>query len=107
MPSPPRRSPRVECALPVYWSRFRSSMSGEVVRCNVHGMFIHTQHHADVGYLLDLTIVMPWGPISCTAVPKFVGETPDGHGIGVELHVMDRGDRAMWHLHYRRLLSPL
>jgi hypothetical protein len=70
-------------------------------------MFIATEHHVDVGFLLDLTIVMPWGAISCTAVPRFVGDTDHGHGVGVELHVMDRGDRAMWNAHYRRLRSPL
>jgi hypothetical protein len=66
-------------------------------------MFIATEHEVDVGFLMDLTIVMPWGPISCTAVPRYVGESPNGPGIGVELHVMDRGDRELWNQHYRRL----
>jgi hypothetical protein len=105
MPINPRRSPRVECAMPVYWSRWRNQLSGEVRRCNVHGMFITTPHDADVGFLMDLTIVMPWGAISCTAVPRFVGLTPEGRGLGVELHVMDRGDRALWSAHYRRALA--
>ncbi len=89
--------------MPVYWTKRRTKLTGEVKQCNVHGMFIVTPHDAQVGYMMDLTIVTPWGPISCTAVPRFVGETPHGQGIGVELHVMDSGDREMWHKHYRRV----
>ena len=48
---------------------------------------------------------MPWGPISCTAVPRFVGAGPDGLGIGVELHVMERADRLLWNAHYRKALA--
>lgn len=89
--------------MPVHWAKRRTRLSGEVRRCNVHGMFIVTEHDASVGYLMDLTIETPWGPISCTAVPKFVGETPQGRGIGVELHVMASGDREMWNAYYRRV----
>jgi len=80
-------------------------MTGEVRRCNAHGMFIETPHEAPVGYVMDLTIVMPWGEITCTAVPRFVGDAPDGRGMGVELHVMGRGDREMWNAYYRRALE--
>jgi hypothetical protein len=86
-------------------------VSGEVRLCNVHGMFIATPAEADpdwvadLGFLIDLTVEMPWGPMSCTAVPRFLGETPSGKGIGVELHVMDRGDRELWNAFYRRALA--
>jgi len=101
----PRRSPRVECSIPVRWTRRRQPATGEIRCCNIDGMFIATPHEADVGFILDLTIEMPWGPISCTAVPRFIGETANGRGIGVELHVMDRGDRELWNAHYRRALA--
>lgn len=98
----PRRSPRIECALPVHWTRWKTRLSGDARRCNAHGLFVATPHDAQVGYMMDLTIVMPWGELSCTAVPRFIGESPDGRGIGIEFHVMDRGDREMWHAYYRR-----
>lgn len=101
----PRRSPRVECAIPVHWTRWKQRLTGEIRRCNVHGMFILTPHDAPVGYMMELTIEMPWGPISCTAVPRFVGDGPDGRGIGLELHVMDSGDRDRWASFYRRTLA--
>jgi hypothetical protein len=92
--------------MPVYWSRWKKRVSGDVRRFNVHGMFINTEHDAQLGFvLLDMTIVMPWGAIACTAVPRFVGESPDGRGIGVEFHVMDKGDRELWTTHYRRALA--
>jgi len=68
-------------------------------------MFIATYAEADIGYLIELRIDMPYGAVSCTAVPRFVGDTPHGHGIGVELHVMDRGDRELWNVYYRRQLA--
>jgi hypothetical protein len=90
--------------MPVYWSRWRTPMSGEARLCNVHGLFIATSADADLGFLMDVTIVMPTGPIQCTAVPRFVGDSPNGRGIGLELHVMDPGDRAKWNAFYRRTL---
>jgi hypothetical protein len=105
MATAPRRSQRIVCAIPVRWTRRRKAMSGAVRNCSLHGMFIETSADAEVGFLLDLTLDMPWGPISCTAVPRFVGETRNGRGIGVELHVMDRGDRELWNAHYRRVLA--
>jgi hypothetical protein len=101
----PRRSPRVTCSLPVRWTRWRQQLTGEVRQCNVHGMFIVTDHDAPLGFMMDLTIELPTGPISCTAIPKFCGEAANGKGIGVELHVMDSGDRDMWHTYYRRARS--
>lgn len=80
-------------------------MTGQVRRCNAHGMFIETPHDAAVGYMMDLTIEMPWGPIACTAVPRFVGDTADGRGIGIEFHVMDHGDRVRWNAYYRGLVE--
>lgn len=101
----PRRSPRVECVLPVYWSRWKVRQEGETRRCNVHGVFIHTPHDAPIGFMMDLVIVMPWGELTCTAVPRFAGVTPHGRGLGIEFHVMDRGDRDRWTAHYRRVLA--
>jgi len=102
MSTPPRRSPRVACALPVHWRRYRTQLTGEVRCCNVHGMFIATDHDVPLGYLIDLTIELPTGPISATAIPRYVGDKPDGHGIGVELHVMDSSDRELWSSFYRQ-----
>lgn len=101
----PRRSPRVECVLPVYWTRWKRKLTGEVRRVNAHGMFVRTPHEMPVGFMMEINLVMPWGEISCTAVPRFVGEGPDGRGIGIELHVMDLGDRDRWSSFYRRLLE--
>jgi hypothetical protein len=107
MSSFPRRSPRVTCTLPAHWKRHRQRITGDVLVCNEHGMFIQTEHEADIGYLIDVTVEMPSGPISFTAVPRYVGDAGDGrgHGIGVEVHVMEYGDRARWSAHYRRQLA--
>lgn len=58
-----------------------------------------------VNYLIDVTIAMPWGPVDFTAVPRFVGLTPIGAGLGLEFHVMDKSDRELWAAHYRRGLA--
>ncbi len=99
-----RRSQRVGCAMPVYWSRRRTPMSGQAIHCNAHGLFIATLYDADVGFVLDFTIVLPTGAISATGIARFVGFTPAGRGLGIELHVMDTGDRQCWHTHYVRTL---
>lgn len=91
--------------MPVHWTRRRRPVKGEVKLCNMHGMFIETPAEAELGFIIDMTIEMPWGPMSCTAVPRFIGETENGRGIGVELHVMDRGDRELWNAYYRRVLA--
>jgi len=44
---------------------------------------------------MDLTIELPTGPISATAIPRYVGDKPNGHVIGVELHVMQRRPQAV------------
>lgn len=104
--SPHRRSLRVETALPVHWvRRRRMRLAGEVKLCNLHGMFIETPHEVEVNYVMDLAISMPWGAMSCIVVPKFCGPFADVHGVGVELRVMDLGDRELWAGHYRRLLE--
>ncbi len=104
--SPHRRSMRVETALPVHWiRRRRMRLAGEVKLCNLHGMFIETPHEVEVNYVMDLAISMPWGAMSCIVVPKFCGPFADVHGVGVELRVMDLGDRELWASHYRRLLE--
>jgi hypothetical protein len=101
----PRRSPRIECDAGAYWIRWRTRFEGQVRRCNAHGMFISTPHDANVGFMMDLNIVLPARVISCTAIPRFVGDSPDGHGIGIELHVVDPSDRAYWHAFYRETLE--
>lgn len=90
-----------------YWTRWRARREGTVRRFNAHGMFIETPHDADVGFMMDLNIVFPTRVITCTAVPRFVGESPDGHGIGIELHVMEPGDRSAWFSFYRGVLQDL
>jgi hypothetical protein len=101
-----RRSLRVECVMPVTWVRRRhQNQVGQVTRCNLHGMFIESPHHVDLNYVVDLTIAMPWGPMSCIVVPRFCGDSLEGRGLGVELHVMDAGDRELWNHHYRRILE--
>jgi hypothetical protein len=91
--------------MPVSWTRWKSVMAGEVRNWNAHGMFVKTQHDAPIGFMLQLTIDAPWGPVQCTAVPRFNGSGSGGRGIGMEIHVMDRRDREMWHGHYHQVLS--
>jgi len=79
--------------------------AGHIKLCNLHGMFIETAHHVELNYIVDLTIAMPWGPMACIVVPRFCGDSLDGHGLGVELRVMDGGDRELWNSHYRRILD--
>lgn len=106
MTSAHRRSLRVDCSLPVRWVfRRHQPRAGHVTLCNLHGMFIATSFEVDVNYILDVTIQMPWGPLSAIVVPKFCGHGLEGHGLGVELRVIDPGDRELWNHHYRRILD--
>jgi hypothetical protein len=70
-------------------------------------MFIRTPHEADVGFMMEINLVLPDRVIACTAVPRFVGSSPQGQGIGFEFHVMDPGDRSAWYAFYRNVLNEL
>lgn len=101
----PRRSPRIECETHAYWNRWRDRQEGRTARINAHGMFVCTPHELPVGYMMELNIVIGARVINCTAVPRFVGQSPDGHGIGFEFHVMAPGDREAWLQFYRDVLA--
>jgi hypothetical protein len=91
--------------MPTYWTRWRTRREGVIRRCNAHGMFVETPPDADVGFMMEINIVLPTRIISCTAVPRFVGASPVGEGIGFEFHVVEPGDRSAWYEYYRTILA--
>ena len=58
----PRRSPRVECETPAYWTRWKTRHEGVISRCNAHGLFINTSLELDVGFRLSrsYTVFLLW-----------------------------------------------
>lgn len=98
-----RRSERIADALPVRWIRRPAVLELSTADINLHGMFIRTRHAPQHGSLMQLEVQLPTGPVSMFVSVRFVGETVSGHGIGVEIFLIEAADRTAWSDHYRAL----
>lgn len=91
--------------MPAYWTRWRNRVEGRIRCINAHGMFVCTPHDLPIGFMIDLNILIGSRVVNTTAVPRFVGNSPAGHGIGFELHVMEPGGQERWLAVYRDALA--
>jgi hypothetical protein len=102
-----RRTPRAPCDLPALWRRGRRTVNARIRDLNEHGLFLETPEVADLGYVVDLSITLPVGPIEVLGVARFVGVTRYGHGIGVAVYALSRDHRRHWEDFYRTALADL
>jgi hypothetical protein len=102
-----RLSPRVPCDLPVDWRRGLRTLRCRARDLNVNGLFVATEVPVPVGYAMDLCVHFPTGPLEILGVARYVGRTRHGHGIGVQVHVIDKKDSERWLVYYRSLRRDL
>lgn len=100
-----RRSERFATRLTVRWMRKPHPIEIVAVDVNLHGMFLQTDETIIPNGLMQLEARLPEGTISMFARARFVGRTVSGHGIGIEIFLMDERDRANWEAYYRRLVA--
>jgi hypothetical protein len=100
-----RRSQRIPTRLPVRWMRRPYPIELVAVDINLHGMLLQTDETIVPDGLLQLEVLLPDGAIRMFMRARFVGRTVSGHGIGLEIFLMDERDRGQWDAHYRRLLD--
>jgi hypothetical protein len=102
-----RRSARVSVSLTVRWMRRSGVAVLQAKDISLHGMFLCTHEVTQPGSLMHLEVVLP---NRCTlrmfVIARFVGASVSGHGIGVEIHLMDELERHAWDDYYRSELLP-
>jgi hypothetical protein len=74
---------------------------------NAHGMFVfaHEEERLLPEELMLLEIVLPDRVLTAFGIARFIGQTVNGYGIGVELFVMEDRARRMWLQYYRSLAT--
>lgn len=102
-----RRTPRAPCDLPCLWRRRQRPVEGRVKDLNAHGLFFETQQVVELGYVVDLVVTFPDGPLEVLGVARFVGNTRWGHGIGIAIHGIARDDRTRWEAYHRTAVAEL
>src|SRR5262249_24771791 len=80
-----RRSIRILADLPVRWKRGRQLVSARIVEINEDGLFFETAEHIAPSQLFEITIDLPSGPVSVSAVSRVCGPTKRGTGIGAQI----------------------
>jgi hypothetical protein len=98
-----RRSERVPNVVPVRWIRRPAAIDMSTADINLHGMFIRTWEKPLHGSLMQLELELPTGKIAAFVHVRFVGDTVSGHGIGVEIFLIDAAHRRAWSDHYRAM----
>ena len=92
-------------SLPVRWLKVTGTVETTATDINMNGLFLRMEDLPKVRSLMQLEVTLPMRVLRFFAVARFVGNTESGPGIGVEIHLIDEHDRAVWHQYYRALLS--
>ncbi len=100
-----RRTERVPTRIIVRWMRKPYPVELVAVDINLHGMFLQTDETIMPDGLMQLEVLLPDGAVQMFVRARFVGRTVSGHGIGLEIFLMDERHRAHWDAYYRAALS--
>jgi hypothetical protein len=98
-----RRSERLQVDIPVIWTRGERGISCIARDMNLHGFFLSTEETIAPGSLMQLNVALPDKTIALFGTSRFVGRTVAGHGIGVEVFLIDDESRSAWVSYYRSL----
>jgi hypothetical protein len=101
MTSDRRRSFRARCDLAVTWRRGPRAIPMRAVDFSARGLFLLTDEDVDLGFMMDLVIELPDGPIHVFGVARNVGDREFGRGVGIALMCMDDEESARWWSFYR------
>jgi hypothetical protein len=100
-----RRSERLLVTLPVVWNRAGRAVSCVARDFNLHGLFVATDEIIEPSSLMHLRVALPERTIEMFVTARFIGRTQNGHGIGVEIFIIDDDSRTAWVKHYHEQQS--
>lgn len=100
-----RRTERLPVELSVAWSRAGREIACSAVDANAHGLFIRTDEQVEPESLMHLKITLPERVLEMFVTARFVGKTMRGHGIGVEIFLIDDVSNCHWVAYYEGLCS--
>ena len=89
------RSTRAPCDVPVTWRR-RKLVVASMRDVSAHGLFLLTPQSVGLNQVMNLVVTLPDGPIEFFGVSRYVGESKQGHGIGVSIHTMSTEEKSRW-----------
>lgn len=94
-----RRTERVNVELRVVWNRAGRRLECSALDINAHGMFISTDQIVEHESLMHVSVQLPDHDLPMFVTARYIGRTAKGHGIGVEIFLIDDVSRSRW-LHY-------
>jgi PilZ domain len=100
-----RRTERVNVELSVVWHRAGRRLDCRVLDINAHGMFISTDQIIEHESLMHVCIKLPEHELPMFVTARYVGRTVKGHGIGVEIFLIDDVSRSRWLAFYEQQLA--
>jgi hypothetical protein len=100
-----RRTERLPVELKITWNRAGREIECIVVDVNAHGLFVRTDEIVEPESLMHLRVHLPERALEMFVTARFVGKTVSGHGIGVEIFLIDEISQCHWLAYYERLLA--
>jgi hypothetical protein len=100
-----RTSFRARCHIQVTWRRGGRRIEMEAVDFSARGLFLLTDEPVDLGFMMDLVIHLPTGPIEVFGVARNVGDRGFGRGVGIQLMSMSEEESTRWWSFYRTAMA--
>ncbi len=100
-----RRTERIAVDLPVVWTRGGRTLECRASDINAHGMFICTNEVVEVGSLMHVVVRLHDHTVDMYVTARYCGRTASGHGIGVEIFLIDDVSQCHWIAFYEDLLT--
>ena len=100
-----RRTERLPVELHVTWNRAGRDLPCSAVDINAHGLFVRTDEIVEPESLMHLRVQLPDRVLEMFVTARFVGKTVSGHGIGVEIFLIDDVSQCHWVAFYERLCA--
>jgi hypothetical protein len=91
-----RRTERIAVELSVKWSRGGLTTECTALDINAHGMFLSTHYIVEHEALMQIEVRLPERALSMFVTARYVGRTMRGHGIGVEIFLIDDVSHSHW-----------
>jgi hypothetical protein len=100
-----RRTERLPVELTVTWNRAGRDYPCSAADVNAHGLFVRTDHIVEPGSLMHLRVQLPDRVLEMFVTARFIGKTMSGHGIGVEIFLIDEVSQCHWLAFYEQLCA--
>ena len=89
----------------VTWNRAGRAIACTAADINAHGMFLRTDEIVELGSLLHLAVQLSDRVLEMFVLARSVGKTAAGHGIGVEIFLIDDVSQRHWLASYDHLCA--